>query len=85
MPEEEGHTCPHCGSAEAIEIVYGLPSPEMEAAARRGEVLSGGCLCHGDERDHRWCCRSCGTAYGGVGQEPLVHYLSIEDCFIKDE
>jgi len=37
-------SCPKCGSERTVPIVYGLPGPELQEAARRGEVLLGGCI-----------------------------------------
>jgi hypothetical protein len=48
-------TCPRCGSADVIEIVYGLPGLDAEQAERRGEIELGGCESH----DEQWACRSC--------------------------
>ena len=39
--------CPHCGANNPIEIVYGLPSDEMEASAAKGEIVLGGCTMSG--------------------------------------
>jgi hypothetical protein len=37
-------TCPQCGSARAVPIVYGLPIGEVVKAAERGEVILAGCM-----------------------------------------
>lgn len=64
--------CPNCGSSDSMPIVYGYPTREAERRAEEGMILLGGCLCYGDERDHKWYCRNCGTSYGGKGQDPFV-------------
>ena len=76
MVEEEVHICPDCGSPDAMPIVYGLlmrglsrEADELMDKIDAGEVCSGGCLCSGDDRDPKWCCRDCGTFYGGKSQE----------------
>jgi hypothetical protein len=46
---------------EPVPIVYGLPAPETMDAARRGEVVIGGCIVGGDEPE--LACPRC--------QEPL--------------
>ena len=48
--------CPRCGGADAVRpIAYGYPSPDMQAAADRGEVILGGCM--PGEATHT--CRAC--------------------------
>jgi hypothetical protein len=49
--------CPHCGSTEAVRIVYGLPTAEAFEAAQRGGIALGGCLV-GDESPG-FECRNC--------------------------
>ena len=50
--------CPACGSLRAIEVVYGLPAPELTEAALRGEVRLGGCLIGPESPDYE--CLDCG-------------------------
>lgn len=50
-------TCPECGSADVVPIVYGLPSPELIEEAKRGEVSLGGCCLTGN--DPQWFCKAC--------------------------
>lgn len=52
--------CPKCGSSRIAAIAFGLPGPELGEAAQLGELLLGGCLCYGDDRDPRWGCLDCG-------------------------
>lgn len=49
--------CPRCGREPVVEIVYGLPGPELVAAALRGEVRIGGCCISQESPTH--ACRSC--------------------------
>jgi hypothetical protein len=50
--------CPNCGGPlTRVRIVYGYPSPELEARAMRGEVVLGGCVV-GDD-DPKLACRAC--------------------------
>ena len=72
MAGRKGHTCPYCGSPDAIPIVYGYPTMEASTEAEEGKIHLGGCCCWGDERDHKWYCRRCGTEYGGKGMDPYV-------------
>jgi hypothetical protein len=58
--------CPSCGSANVATLVFGYPSEETVARARRSEVMLGGCRCYGDGRDPRWGCFDCGTRWGEV-------------------
>jgi hypothetical protein len=54
--------CPVCGSTEVARIVYGYPSGNP----RGGNVVDGGCMCWGDERDPQFACRGCGLRFGEV-------------------
>ena len=44
-------------------IVYGMPLPEMEEKADRGEVIIGGCCIaldeHSSQLDPQWGCVDC--------------------------
>lgn len=57
-------SCPHCGTTDPIEIVYGFPSGEMMEAASSGAIALGGCVV--DDNDPAYRCRneSCGQAFG---------------------
>jgi len=68
MQKREEHISPICDSTDAVPLAFGYPTPETQAAAERGDVALGGCLCSGDERDPRWCCRNCGRFYGGESE-----------------
>ncbi|MDW3217120.1 MAG: hypothetical protein R8F63_00795 [Acidimicrobiales bacterium] len=50
--------CPSCGDDAVIPIEYGMPGPEMQAAAERGEIALGGCVI-GPENPN-WRCVVCG-------------------------
>lgn len=50
--------CTACGSSSTVPIVYGFPNSELDAQARRGEVVLGGCTVMGDEPDRH--CKACG-------------------------
>lgn len=44
MRQRERKPCPKCGGLDAVvRVVYGYPTPELERAAKRGEVDHGGC------------------------------------------
>ena len=55
---ESPPNCPKCGAADALPIVRGLPSDELE---RQGTVALGGCVIHDDDPD--WRCRQCGEEW----------------------
>jgi hypothetical protein len=62
--------CPRCGSAEAVvPVVYGYPSPEMDEAAARGEMMIGGCLIGGEDPGH--CCLTCRIEFDFANPEIL--------------
>lgn len=52
--------CPKCGK-NLVEIVYGMPAPELFEAAERGEVILGGCCFSGD--DPKYHCKNCNIDY----------------------
>jgi hypothetical protein len=60
--EEPTPACPTCQSSEVVPIMYGLPSSEGLAAAKRGEVQLGGCVI--GPASPRWYCRACGEYFG---------------------
>jgi hypothetical protein len=53
--------CPHCGSAKAVPILWGMPTSVAGEAEERGEIVLGGCCVTGD--DPKWYCRDCGWAW----------------------
>jgi hypothetical protein len=57
----ERSTCPSCGSEDTLPIVYGPPTRELEEAARRGELVLGGCMFSFDAPDR--VCRDCGSEW----------------------
>ncbi|MEQ8717703.1 MAG: hypothetical protein RIE08_08840 [Acidimicrobiales bacterium] len=52
-----GDPCPRCGSDRVVEVVYGMPGPDVAEASRRGEVALGGCCIGFDDPTHR--CLDC--------------------------
>ena len=55
----EAKTCPRCGSAGVVPIVYGLPGEKLIEGSVAGEVELGGC-CVGP-RDPEFHCKACGN------------------------
>ncbi len=58
-------TCPHCGSTETAEILYGMPTEELVERMAAGEVdvaLGGCCILLGESPSHH--CRGCGQDFG---------------------
>lgn len=54
--------CPDCGDAgKVVPIVYGRPGKDLLGAARRGEVVLGGCI--ESEENPRWHCNACGKEW----------------------
>ena len=50
--------CPIC-DGKGIPVVYGLPGPKLEDAARRGKVALGGCVIGRADRDPNLHCPLC--------------------------
>ena len=61
MSGELNVACPFCESGETVRVVYGMPEPELEAMAARGEVALGGCAITFDNPDHK--CTDCGAQF----------------------
>jgi hypothetical protein len=51
--------CPACESARVVPVAFGMPGPDLQARANRREVVLGGCMVWGDERDPKWACLDC--------------------------
>ena len=50
--------CPQCRRIAGVEIVYGMPGPDLFEAAENGQVALGGCVIFADQPEYR--CRKCG-------------------------
>ncbi len=59
-------SCPHCGTTDPIEIVYGLPSGEMMEAAEAGAIALGGCVINDDNPAYQCRSDACGQAFGRI-------------------
>ena len=53
--------CPDCRSRRALQIIYGLPSAELYAAARDKEIVLGGWSV--GESGPEWSCQLCGRQF----------------------
>ena len=64
--------CPHCGAAEVVPLVFGMPDQSLMEEARAGEVALGGCLVEPDQP--RFSCTGCGADLdlGEDGQAEVV-------------
>jgi len=49
--------CPRCGAETVVEIVWGLPTPEVWTEALEGNIVLGGC--ERDDGDPSWKCTGC--------------------------
>ena len=56
--------CPTCSATNPIEILYGMPSEEMQHAEVEGHIVLGGCVISGN--DPAYQCRACGEQFGQV-------------------
>jgi hypothetical protein len=65
IARETKEKCPACGSDDVVPLVFGYRSEPSN-----GDVVHGGCLSHGDERDPQLACRTCGLWFGAVMQLP---------------
>jgi rubredoxin len=60
----EDIACPSCTATNPLEILYGLPSNEMQLAESTGTIALGGSIVNGDDPAYR--CRDCGHEFGEV-------------------
>jgi hypothetical protein len=65
----EGKACPECGSTRVLPIVRGNPPAELGESAARGEIVLGGCIIYGDERDTAFECQGCKERFGRIKRE----------------
>ena len=57
-------SCPECTTPNPLEILYGLPSHEMQLAELEGSIALGGSIVNGDDPAYR--CRACGAEFGQI-------------------
>jgi|GEM_PF-1028574 len=60
----EDIACPSCTATNPLEILYGLPSHEMQLAEFQGSIALGGCVVGDESPAYR--CRDCGHEFGEV-------------------
>jgi predicted RNA-binding Zn-ribbon protein involved in translation (DUF1610 family) len=60
-------TCPECGVKELLPVLMGMPTPAVEQAALRGEVMLGGCIISAEAPEY--ACARCGFELGS-GPDP---------------
>jgi DNA-directed RNA polymerase subunit RPC12/RpoP len=60
----EDIACPSCTATNPLEILYGLPSNEMQRAEFEGSIALGGCIIRDDNPAYR--CRDCGHEFGEI-------------------
>ncbi|MEY4312501.1 MAG: hypothetical protein RLZZ319_10 [Actinomycetota bacterium] len=58
--------CPKCETTNPLDIVYGMPSDEMQVAETEGAIILGGCVINNDSPVYR--CRSCDHEFGEFGE-----------------
>ncbi len=58
--------CPRCHSVDGVPIRYGFPGDEMLAAAKRGQIVLGGCCTYGG-LEPIWFCRTCRAQWDAEG------------------
>lgn len=57
-------SCPHCGSAAVLPIIYGEPDIDMVHREAAGEMIIGGCSVYDDSPT--WSCSDCGRRWGAA-------------------
>lgn len=66
--------CSKCGVVRSRRVVYGYPGPELIEAAKRGEVVLGGC--NVGEPVRVWFCEDCDRTMSDA--ERLAHQEAAE-------
>ena len=62
MSRRRTKTCPKCSTRDqVVDVIYGMPGPELVLAVERGEVVLGGCNIGG--ADPSLHCRKCGIFF----------------------
>ncbi|HLR81994.1 MAG TPA: hypothetical protein VK051_02535 [Paenalcaligenes sp.] len=59
--------CPHCGSKDIAEIMYGYPdftSEKLKKDLDEGKIALGGCVVLGDVEQPTKKCNQCGEDFG---------------------
>ncbi len=65
--------CPRCGSLNAINILYGMPTYDAFLMAEEGKVKLGGCCITGT--DPEYYCKNCENEWD---REAAIHQTYIE-------
>lgn len=60
----ENVSCPKCETPNPLEILYGLPSHEMQRAETEGSIALGGVAVGDDVPAYQ--CRDCGEQFGTI-------------------
>lgn len=55
------YTCPKCRSKDGVDIIYGMPSLELQEQAEQGLVALGGCEIEDMQPERR--CMKCGNEW----------------------
>ena len=69
--------CPECGEKAVVPVQYGMPGRDMTEAARRDEIIIGGCIV--SPTNPRRGCTSCGW------REPVSRDSLLRSMFGLDE
>ena len=72
-----GAKCPKCNKGELLLIVYGYPTKVAEEAAKKGDILLGGCCI--TDNDPAFGCKLCGAKFGG--KKELQQYRKFKQLF----
>ena len=67
MGRDQKQKCPNCNSSNVIPIVYGMPAPDLQEQAERGEVKLGGCVVTDEDPD--LYCNDCGSEFYQEGSK----------------
>lgn len=71
------YICPTCKEKTGVNIIYGMPSPELFESAERGEVALGGCLIS-DENPERHC-TACGAEWRIKRKPNILNLLDVDN------
>jgi len=71
------YSCPKCDTGNGVDIVYGMPSPELAEQAEQGLIALGGCVVEDNQPVYR--CLACGFEW-----DKTQHFEACKQKWLKE-
>lgn len=71
------YDCPKCNKNDGVDIVYGMPSPELAEQAEKGLIALGGCIVEENQPVYR--CLDCGYEW-----DRAEHFEACKQRWLKE-